>query len=113
MSKVRSKIKKKSKIRSAGPSGSPISLLTAHELERIFDDFGSNLSVSSEVIRGIGVEVTGNTRGRSQVQRSVCYLHTSLCVFVRAGKVLHLGDSQNEFTLRVKYCKIVPGVISF
>ena len=39
-----------------GPSDSdsPISLLTAQELEKIFEDFGSNLSVSPKVIKNIG-----------------------------------------------------------
>ena len=47
------------KILFLGPSESPISLLTATELEKIFEDFGSNLSVSTRVIKNIGLADRG------------------------------------------------------
>ena len=47
------------KILFLGPSESPISLLTATELEKIFEDFGSNLSVSTSVIKNIGMADRG------------------------------------------------------
>ena len=47
------------KILFLGPSESPISLLTATELEKIFENFGSNLSVSDRVIKNIGLADRG------------------------------------------------------
>ena len=61
------KISRETPLLGPSDSDSPISLLTALELEKIFDDFGSNLSISPKVIKNIG-SVTKNVHS-SRLER--------------------------------------------